>query len=201
MQTVSTKQSSKPIVIDVDGFSAQLTDKSAELDKLKADGLMVIDAASCFDVASRAIKAKELIEKTGEIFKPATDALALASKTLKASVATLTDPATQFQEAARKEVEQFLRDNPDEVVDNARIQKSKWKLNVSDPKKLLLSGIQVSSKKIDGKMTQIIDIDPTIFALFEYKPAKGNSLASAMTTACHLPGCEAVQDDMLVLSE
>jgi len=40
-----------------------------------------------------------------------------------------------------------------------------------------------------------------VFALFEYKPAKGNSLASAMTTAINLPGCKAVQDDMLVLKE
>jgi len=203
-QAVQKEQSgmkSKPITIDIGSLAPQVAERSAELQSLKDQGLLILDANTCQDVASRAMKAKELIAKTQEIFKPAKDAMDLASKTLKSSVDILVDPATKFEEAARKEVEQWLRDNPDESVDNARIQKSKWKLNVKDPKALLLSGIKVSSKKIDGKMTQTIDIDPTVFALFEYKPAKGNSLASAMTTACNFPGCEAVQDDMLVLKE
>ena len=191
----------KPITIDIDSLAPQVAERSAELQSLKDQGLLILDASTCYDVASRALKAKELVAKTQEIFKPAKDAMDLAASTLKSSVSILVDPATKFEEAARKEVEQWLRDNPDESVDNARIQKSKWKLEVSDPKKLLLSGITVASKKIDGKMTQIIDIDPQIFALFEYKPAKGNSLASAMTTALNLPGCKAAQDDMLVLKE
>lgn len=191
----------KPITIDIDSLAPQVAERSAELQSLKEQGLLIFDASTCQDVASRAMKAKELIAKTQEIFKPAKDAMDLAASTLKSSVSILVDPATKFEEAARKEVEQWLRDNPDESVDNARIQKSKWKLEVSDPKALLLSGIKVINRKIDGKMTQIIDIDPQIFALFEYKPAKGNSLASAMTTALNLPGCKAAQDDMLVLKE
>lgn len=192
---------SKPITIDIGSLSPQVAERTAELDTIKSQGLLILDSSTCQDVASRAMRAKDLIAKTQEIFKPAKDALDLATKTLKQSVDILVDPATKFEEAARKEVEQWLRDNPGESVDNARIQKSKWKLNVKDPKALLLSGIRVSSKKVDGKMTQIIDIDPAVYALFEYKPAKGNSLASAMTTACNFPGCEAVQDDMLVLKE
>lgn len=193
----------RPITIDIDSLSPKVAEQSAELEALKSQGLLILDASACNDVATRAIRADELITKTQDIFKPAKDAMDMASKTLKASVDILVEPATKFREAARKEVEQWLRDNPNEsdLVSNARIQKSKWKLNVQDPKKLLLSGITVTNKKIDGKMTQIIDIDPTVFALFEYKPAKGNSLASAMTTACKLPGCTATQDDMLVLKE
>jgi hypothetical protein len=195
---VSKKQ---PITIDVESISENLSPYQTEIEQIKSTGMMIYDADSFDQAADMVIRAEKLKTKIEETFKPAADAIKAASKVLKASTEAFTAPLEKYAEAGRKQLYEFLSENRDTNPELGRIQASRWKLIVKDEEALLRSMVIATNKKgEDGKMYIDIQFNPQIRPLFVYNEAKGNALASVVTTTMPISGCEVKQSDMLVLT-
>lgn len=188
------------VTVDTEELSGQISQHTEEIATISSAGIMIYDAATFDETAALAKRAEEIEEKIVATFKPTEDAIKNVQKVLKATVDGLKDRVTKFKEEARKECEVWLRANPKADVQNGRIQGGKWKLIVKDEDALFKSMISVKRRKVDGVMTEFIELDPAIRSLFVYNEAKGNALAGALTTNCNLAGCEAKQSDHLTLS-
>lgn len=196
----ATVQAKQPIVINPADLETQLQVYRGEVDEITGNGVMIYDAESCDNAASMASKAKELRERIQAHFKTTEDLLKAAQKAMKSAVSFITDPIEKRETEIRSEIRTFLADNREIECSGARIQKSKWKMQVTDEDELFRSMITTSQRKgLDGKMYTEITLDPKIRALFVYNEAKGNALASAITNTLPIPGTRIFQDEMLVV--
>ncbi len=194
-------QKKQPITIDAEAFKSSLQTYQGEFEEVRNCGILVVDDQSFDDAAIMAVRAKGLIKKFDEAFKPVSDSIKAVEKTLKSAVEVFTEPLNKYMEGNRTQCLEYLTQNKDAKPECGRIQSSKWKLVVNDEEALLKSMVTATNKKgEDGKMYIDIQLNPQIRALFPYDKAKGNALASVVTTTLPLAGCVVKQDSMLVLT-
>ena len=192
----------KQYTLDTDQLSKSLEVYRDELDTIKDSGVIIYDDSSCDDAAIVATRAKELAKKIKDNFKTTEDLLKQAQSAMKSAVNVFIEPLEKLEGQIRTEVKDYLKLNPAAECINARMQKSKWKMEVEDEDELFRSMITTNQKKgLDGKMYTEIILDPKIRALFVYNEAKGNALASAITNTLPIPGTKIFQDEMLVIKE
>ena len=198
---VSTKQP-KVITIDPDAFKASLEQYQGDLDEVKSAPIMIYSDDTFTEAVSWYQRAKDLETKFNDAFKPVSESLKLAEKSLKGAVSVFTGPLSDFQASVRKQCEEYLRLNPEAEPESGRITKGKWKMEVSDEDTLLRSGIIATNKKDPetGKMYIDIQFDPKIRSLFVYNEAKGNALAGIITTTLSIPGTTIKQSSHLTLT-
>ena len=199
MPQVSPKQSK--VEIDTEAFSKGLAIYQGEVDQIKSLPVMIYDQESLDTTICAAVKAKKTRETIEGVFKPTKELLAAAEKSMKTAIEVFTKPLKAWEDNAREETRKYFELNRETKSEYGRLAGSgKWKLVVNDEDALLKSMFSVTRKKVDGKMVDIIELDPTIRSLFKYEEAKGNALATAMTTGCKLAGCTVQEGETLTLT-
>jgi len=199
----SSVQTQQPTVITIDQnqLKRNLQQYQGEFDEVKNAPIMVYNDETFTEAAQWYQKAKALETKFNDTFKPVSESLKLAEKTLKSAVAIFTDPLGEFQKNVRKHCEEYLRANQDAAPEGGRITEGKYKMKVIDEDALLRSAIIATNKKDPntGKMYIDIQFDPKIRSLFVYNEAKGNALAGIVATNLSIPGTEITKSSHLTM--
>lgn len=192
----ATKKSNA-ITIDVEPISTVAHSTiGTELAEIVKTSLVVFNDQDFNDLAYSVRLAENRVEQVEELYKPVSDAIKLAKKTLDTATKTLTSGANAFIEAAKGVCKEYLKDNPDASVDG-ELRNGQWQLKVIDEDKLFLAC--VNATLVDGKIQ--LSVNPTTRNLFQYSKSNGNTLASAMTTHLRLEGAVAEQGKSLYLTK